>query len=53
MDVFYFVGKNDNSIPVKKFKSLSEAEAEIAALEKIDPEGVHNGDYYLDPPGDD
>jgi hypothetical protein len=48
----FWVGKNDGTIPVKTFNTLEEAEAEIATLEKIDPTGVHDGDYYIDGPGE-
>ena len=44
----FWVGRNDNSISVKIFATLEEAEAQIAEYEKSDPDGVHNGGYYLD-----
>jgi len=44
----FWVGKNDNSILVLTFATEAEAEAKIAEYEKSDPDGVHNGEYYLD-----
>jgi len=33
--------------------SKEEAEAAIAGIELVDPEGVHQGMYFIDPPPDD
>lgn len=45
----YFVGKNgDHSVPLQEFETLEEAEKAIVEFQKIDPEGVYRGDYYID-----
>jgi hypothetical protein len=34
------------------FDTKAEAEAAIAGIELVDPEGCHAGMYYIDPPSD-
>jgi hypothetical protein len=48
----YFVGKNGGTGQVFQFSTLREAEEKIAEIEKFDPVGVHNGEYYIDIPED-
>lgn len=45
-----FTGSNDGSVRPVPHKTLAEAEAWIAERQKIDPEGVARGDYYIDAP---
>ena len=51
------VGKNPiNNEPgtmateIQRFATLEEGEAFISEIAKTDPEGVANGDYYVDAP---
>lgn len=44
------VGRNDGIGEIKRFATLKEGEEHIATIEKTDPDGVHNGDYYIDAP---
>lgn len=44
------VGRNDGSIPVRRFATLAEGEAYIEEIAKTDPSGVDAGDYYVDAP---
>jgi hypothetical protein len=53
----YVVGRNDNTPLCKTsqetqvwFDTLPEAEQWIAEQESVDPEGVLNGEYYIDGP---
>jgi hypothetical protein len=47
----YFVGKvGTGTEGVFRYDTLAEAEAKIAELEQLDPEGVHAGEYFLDVP---
>lgn len=48
----YFVGRNDGTGQVFQCSTLREAEEKIVEIEKFDPAGVHNGEYYIDPPED-
>ena len=47
---YWYVGRNDGKTEVKRFLTSREAEQEIERLERIDPKGVHKGEYYIDAP---
>lgn len=44
------VGRNDGTVPVRRFRTLAEGEAYVAALP--DTDAVERGDYYIDAPED-
>lgn len=54
----YIVGRIDNGLLCKTdphtifvgFNTLEQAEAWIEDHKNVDPEGVHNGEYYIDGP---
>jgi len=46
----FVVGRTETTEVYGRFAMLAEAEAWIAEREKIDPDGVIAGDYYLDAP---
>lgn len=45
----YAVGKI-GSIETFRFDNLGDAERKIEEFEKVDPEGVHSGSYFIDGP---
>jgi hypothetical protein len=46
----FYTGKNDGSVVPVEHKTLKAAEAWFLSQEKVDPEGVKAGEYYLDAP---